>query len=252
MENQLLKEAQAMQAQLSEWRRALHQIPELGLHLPKTVDFVKEKLTEMEIDYHVYEDSSCITACIGKGNKCFLLRSDMDGLPMPEESGVSFASQNGCMHSCGHDLHTATLLGAAKLLKAHEEDLSGIVKLFFQSGEEIFAGASAAIEAGILEKPTVDAAFGMHVASEMASNIIIYGPQPMSSVLRLQSNSDRKRRSWLNAKSGNRPYQHGSPHISWTAGIDCTGSLFRRGGRSYNRTLCVRNCLKHHPRAGHT
>lgn len=182
MENQLLKEAQAMQAQLSEWRRALHQIPELGLHLPKTVDFVKEKLAEMGIDYHVYEDSSCITACIGKGSKCFLLRSDMDGLPMPEESGVSFASQNGCMHSCGHDLHTATLLGAAKLLKAHEEELSGIVKLFFQSGEEIFAGAAAAIEAGILENPTVNAAFGMHVASEMASNIIIYGPQPMSSV----------------------------------------------------------------------
>ena len=182
MDNQLLKEAQTMQSQLSAWRQTLHQIPELGLHLPKTVAFVKEKLDEMGIACHIYEESSCITACIGSGSKCFLLRSDMDGLPMAEESGVAFASQNGCMHSCGHDLHTATLLGAAKLLKEHEQELNGVVKLFFQSGEEIFAGASAAIEAGILENPKVDAAFAMHVASTMSNNVIIYGPQPMSAV----------------------------------------------------------------------
>lgn len=182
MENQLLKEAKQMQEELSMWRQALHQIPELGLCLPQTMAFVKDKLDEMGITYQVYDDCSCLTACLGKGSKCFLLRSDMDGLPMAEESGEPFSSQNGNMHSCGHDLHTAVLLGAAKLLKAHEQELKGVVKLFFQSGEETFTGAAAAIKEGLLETPKVDAAFAMHVASTMANNVIIYGPQPMSAV----------------------------------------------------------------------
>lgn len=182
MKHQLLLEAQHMQQELSQWRRYLHQIPETGLHLPKTVAFIKEKLEEMGIEYQVYEDCSCITALIGKGTPCFLLRSDMDALPMVEESGEPFSADNGNMHACGHDLHAAILLGAAKLLKSHEASLSGTVKLLFQSGEEIFAGAKAAIEAGVLENPKVDAAFAMHVASTMSSNLVIYGPYPMAAV----------------------------------------------------------------------
>ncbi len=182
MSHLLLQEAQKMQAELKSWRQSLHQIPELGLHLPQTVAFVTQKLKEMGIRYQVHEDCSCITALIGTGEKCFLLRSDMDALPMEEESGETFASHNGCMHSCGHDLHTTILLGAARLLKAHESELSGTVKLLFQSGEEIFAGAHAAIEAGVLDTPKVDAAFAMHVASIMTNNLIIYGSYPMASV----------------------------------------------------------------------
>ena len=182
MSSELIKEAEKMQEELSRWRRHLHQIPEVGLKLPDTVDFVKRRLEEMNISYKVYNDCSCITAEIGEGGRCFLLRSDMDGLPMEEESGEPFASANGHMHSCGHDLHTAILLGAAKLLKNHENELEGTVKLFFQSGEEIFEGAKAAIEAGILENPKVDSAFAMHVASTMANNLIIYGPAPMAGV----------------------------------------------------------------------
>ncbi len=180
MKNQILLEAKNMQDELTKWRHYLHRIPELGLHLPHTTAFVKEQLSEMDIEFAEYEECSCITAVLGTGGRCFLLRSDMDALPMREESGVSFASDNGRMHSCGHDLHTAILLGAAKLLKRHESELNGTIKLLFQSGEETFEGAKAAIEAGILENPRAEAAFSMHVASIVPANTIIYGDYPMA------------------------------------------------------------------------
>ena len=182
MQNQLLKEANEFQEKLSAWRRALHQIPEIGLHLPKTVAFVKKELEQMDIPYTVYEESSCIVALIGSGEKCFMLRSDMDALPVREESGEPFASENGCMHACGHDMHTTTLLGAAKLLKSHERELKGTVKLLFQSAEETFQGAKAAVDAGVLENPRVDAAFAMHVAPNSENKKIIYGEYPMDFV----------------------------------------------------------------------
>ncbi|WP_246597720.1 M20 metallopeptidase family protein [Faecalicatena faecalis] len=182
MAQQLLEEAQSMREELISWRRTLHQIPETGLSLPETVAFIKEKLEEMAIPYQIYEECSCITAVIGHGGKCFLLRSDMDALPIEEESGESFASTNGKMHACGHDMHAAILLGAAKILKSHEEELKGTVKLFFQSGEETFSGAQAAIHAGILENPKVDAAFAMHVAAALPNNVLIYGDYPMAAV----------------------------------------------------------------------
>lgn len=180
--NQLLTEASQLQNQIITWRRALHQIPEVGIKLPKTVDFIKKCLDEMEINYHVYEDISCVVATIGKGEKCFLLRSDMDGLKVVEETDLEFKSVNGCMHGCGHDMHAAILLGAAKLLKAREEQLQGTVKLLFQSGEEVFQGAKAAIEAGVLDNPQVDAAFAMHVIAMMPVGVIMTGKEPMASV----------------------------------------------------------------------
>ncbi len=182
MKDQILQEAKEMQEELIKWRHSLHKIPELGLNLPNTAAFVKETLAGMDIEFTEYKECSCITATLGKGGKCFLLRSDMDGLPMQEESGESFASENGCMHSCGHDLHASILLGAAKLLKKHESELKGTVKLLFQSGEETFEGAKAAIEAGVMENPHVDAAFAMHVASILPANTIIYGTYPMAAV----------------------------------------------------------------------
>ncbi len=182
MGNQLLKEANELQQQLSEWRRVLHQMPEIGLKLPKTVEFVSKELEKMGIEYTVYEGCSCIVALIGHGEKCFMLRSDMDALPVQEESGEPFASKNGCMHACGHDMHTTTLLGAAKLLKAHESELNGTVKLLFQSAEETFKGAKEAVDVGVLENPKVDAAFAMHVAPNSENKKIIYGEYPMTSV----------------------------------------------------------------------
>lgn len=182
MKNKFLQEAKMLEQELIKWRRKFHKTPELGLKLPETVSYIKDELDKMGVEYKVYEDVSLIIAVIGKGKRCFLLRSDMDALPMREESGVEYSSENDCMHACGHDLHAATLLGAAKILKKYESNLKGTVKLLFQSGEEIFKGAKEAIKRGILEDPDVGAAFAMHVAPQVPANIIAYGKYPMASV----------------------------------------------------------------------
>lgn len=182
MSTTLLQEAKAMQGTLIEWRRALHQIPELGINLPKTVQFVTEKLEEMGISYEVMEECSCVVAKIGSGDKCIMLRSDMDALPVAEETGLEYASTNGCMHSCGHDLHATILLGAAKLLKEHEAELNGVVKLLFQSGEETLQGAKEALKRGVLENPHVDAAFATHVFANVPPKTVLYGKQIMSAM----------------------------------------------------------------------
>lgn len=180
MEDIFKTEASALQQQLVDIRRKLHQIPEVGTSLPQTMSFIKNELEKMGIAYKLYEDISCIEATIGEGEKCFLLRSDVDALPVKEEAEVDFCSTNGNMHGCGHDMHGTILLGAAKLLKAHEKELNGRVKLFFQSGEEIFQGAKAAIEKGILDD--VDAAFAMHVIALMPVGLVMTGKEPMASV----------------------------------------------------------------------
>ena len=146
-------------------RRYLHQNPELGLELPKTAAFVEEKLREM--GYEPKRIGDCgVVATIGKENgKCFMLRADMDALPVAEATDLEFKSSNGNMHACGHDCHAANLLGAAKLLKLHESELEGKVKLMFQPAEETMEGAKMMVEGGVLDG--VDAAMGMHVFSGM-------------------------------------------------------------------------------------
>ena len=122
-----------------------------------------------------------LVALVGgkRPGKVFLLRADMDALPIREEADVDFASQNGRMHACGHDLHTAMLLGAARLLKAHEDEIEGTVKLMFQPAEEIFEGSHDMIEAGLLENPKVDAALMIHVMAGMpfpAGTVVVSAP----------------------------------------------------------------------------
>ena len=130
MTDWILKEAKALQEELVANRRWLHQHPELGLHLPETTAFVKSKLDEMGVAYQEICDSGLVVLLGKKPGKCILLRADMDALPMPDESGLPFASQNeGVAHTCGHDLHTAMMLGVIKLLKAHEDELNGRVKI---------------------------------------------------------------------------------------------------------------------------
>ena len=147
---ELLKEARALEPQLQQWRRTLHRHPEVGFDLPRTKELVKKALTEMG-----YEPRDCgkagVIALAGgkKPGKTILLRADMDALPIPEDSGEEFSSEvPGKMHGCGHDMHTAMLLGAAKLLKAHEDELEGTVKLEFQPAEEIFQGYDRGRPAG--------------------------------------------------------------------------------------------------------
>lgn len=161
----LMHEALAIKDFIVECRRHLHQNPELGLELPKTAAFVEEKLREM--GYEPKRIGECgVVATIGKeGGKCFLIRADMDALPVEEKTDLEFKSINGNMHACGHDCHTANLLGAAKLLKAHESELEGKVKLMFQPAEETMEGAKMMVEGGVCDG--VDAAMGMHVFSGM-------------------------------------------------------------------------------------
>ena len=174
---ELLKEARALEPQLQQWRRTLHRHPEVGFDLPHTKELVKKALTEMG-----YEPKDCgkagVIALAGgkKPGKTILLRADMDALPIPEDSGEEFSSEvPGKMHGCGHDMHTAMLLGAAKLLKAHEDELEGTVKLEFQPAEEIFQGSPDMIAGGLLEDPHVDAAVMFHVLAGM--------PLPVGTVL---------------------------------------------------------------------
>lgn len=178
----ILEEVRKNHETVVGWRRALHQIPELGIALPKTVAYVAERLAELNIPYEIYEDCSCVTATIGSGGKCILLRGDMDALPVKEESGLAFASSTDWSHACGHDFHAAALLGAAKILKEHEDELPGTVKLIFQSGEEVFKGAVGAISHGLMENPHVDAAFATHVFAASSLKNVLYGKYFCASV----------------------------------------------------------------------
>ena len=157
------QEALHIQERIHETRVWLHRHPELGLDLPETAAYVENRLKEL--GYTPRRLGRCgIVAQLGKpGGKCILLRADMDALPVEEQTELSCRSTNGNMHACGHDCHTAALLGAAQLLKAHEAELDGMVKLMFQPAEETMDGGKMMLEAGILENPTVDAAFSLHV-----------------------------------------------------------------------------------------
>lgn len=164
----LQEEAEKLQEELVSNRRYLHSHAETGFDLKETLAFVKKELESMG-----YTPENCgragLVALAGgkKPGRCFLLRADMDALPIQEESGVSFSSQNGCMHACGHDLHTTMLLGAARLLKEHEEEIEGTIKLMFQPSEETFEGSSDMLAAGVLDNPKVDAALMIHVMAGM-------------------------------------------------------------------------------------
>lgn len=152
-----------MQAELVKIRRDLHQRAEVGFDLPQTLDYIKNTLRS-----YGYTPEKCgragWTVTVGKPTgKTVLLRADIDGLPIVEETGVSYACTNGQMHACGHDMHAAMLLGAAKLLKKREKALNGCVKLLFQPAEELLEGAKDVLSAGVLKNPKPQAAMMLHV-----------------------------------------------------------------------------------------
>lgn len=154
-----------------KWRRHLHEIPEVGFDLDNTVKFVTSKLEEFGIEYQTNIGcKSSIVAIINpdKKGKTIALRADMDALPVEEKTGLPFASKNGCMHACGHDAHTAMLLGTAKILNDNREKLNGRVKLIFQPAEELGIGSKGICEAGALKD--VDEIIGLHVGNIAAGN----------------------------------------------------------------------------------
>lgn len=166
------KKYESVQRYIVKLRRDLHQIPELGTELPETKAYIIRELERLKIPYLCSEKDSGILATIegGRRGKTVALRTDMDALPLEEETGLAFASRHpGCMHACGHDAHMAILLGAARLLNAQKKSLRGTVRLIFQTAEEISRGSEIAISNGYLED--VDAVFGLHIGSILGKEI---------------------------------------------------------------------------------
>ncbi len=168
------KRALELKEEIISNRRHFHMHPEVGLHMPETQKYVIDALRSYGITAKPCGHG--ITATIGKGGRCILLRADMDALPMAEESGEVFACKSGTeAHACGHDFHAAMLLGAARMLKEKEDVLQGTVKLMFQPAEETFEGSMDMIRAGILEHPKVDAALAYHVSpGQMPVGLVMY------------------------------------------------------------------------------
>lgn len=176
---QILQEAAALQEEIKSHRLWLHTHAETGFDLTETKPYVKSTLTEMGYTVQECGKAGLVTTVGKPGGKVLLLRADMDALPIAEEADVDFACKNGRMHACGHDMHTAMLLGAAKILKAHESELGGTVKLMFQPAEEIFEGSKDMIASGVLENPRPDAALMIHVAAGMplpAGTVVVSAP----------------------------------------------------------------------------
>ncbi|MGW4462727.1 M20 metallopeptidase family protein [Micromonospora sp. NPDC004704] len=166
----LREDAATMQDELAALRRELHQIPEIGLHLPRTQERVLAALAPLPLEISTGTDLTSITAVLrgGRPGPAVLLRGDMDALPVAEDTGLPYTSRHdGVMHACGHDLHTAGLVGAARLLSARRDELAGDVVFMFQPGEEGFDGASHMISEGVLSAAgrPVTAAYGLHVLS---------------------------------------------------------------------------------------
>lgn len=163
MQSSIVSEAKAIENELIAHRRHLHQNPELGFDLPETTAYVMQQLREYGYAPKAVGKAG-ISAVIGPdGGKTFLIRGDMDALPMKEETGLPFSSINGKMHACGHDFHTAAVFGAALLLQERKEELQGNVKILFQPAEESSHGAETVLETGVFSDVT--AIFGLHTAA---------------------------------------------------------------------------------------
>lgn len=173
--------AQKFYPEVSRIRQHLHQYPELSTQEFETSKFIQSELDKLGIPYEIMDKTGVVGLIKGKHpGKTVLLRADMDALPIEEEVDIPFKSKNpGRMHACGHDGHTAGLLGAAMILNALKGDLHGTIKLMFQPDEEVSGGAQRMIAAGILENPKVDAAFGLHLWGPLPQGKVYYKDGPM-------------------------------------------------------------------------
>lgn len=161
----ILSQSENIQKIIVNHRRNLHKIPELGLELPKTVSYIKSVLDEYGVKYKTLVNGNAIVAWINgeQEGRCIAIRADMDALPIQEETGFEYCSiHDGKMHACGHDAHSAMLLGAVKIINESKHLIKGCVKFLFQPGEEIPGGAKPMIDEGAMENPTVDAVIGLH------------------------------------------------------------------------------------------
>ena len=161
----LAQTALGLRDYIQSWRRRLHQYPELSLQEVQTTQALAEELDRLGIPVIRFPGHTGLIGVIAGSfpGKTVLLRADIDALPIRENTGLPYAAQNGAMHACGHDCHAAMLLGAARLLVEHREELPGTVRLLFQAAEETSHGAEYFISQGCLDG--VDAAFGIHIWS---------------------------------------------------------------------------------------
>ena len=175
-------EAQQMLDDTILLRRRIHQHPELGLSLPRTQATVLEALDGLGLEVRTGQRTTSVVARLrgGRPGPTILLRGDMDALPMPEDTGLPFASEvPGAMHACGHDGHTAMLVGAARLLARQRDSLAGSVLFMFQPGEEGYHGARVMIEEGLLDgEEAPSGAFAMHVTHRRPAGVVSAKPGP--------------------------------------------------------------------------
>ena len=170
-----------LQGRATEWRRHLHQHPELSLQEQQTAAFVCDRLRELGIPFEPGIGGNGVVATLsrGKSNRSVGLRADMDALPITETSGVAYASVNaGVMHACGHDGHTASLLAAAALL-SRDTDWTGTVRLVFQPAEEGYGGARSMIADGLFDRFPMERIFGYHNWPGLEAGVIMVHNGPV-------------------------------------------------------------------------
>lgn len=173
-----LREAQSIQDWIIEQRRWLHRHPEHGYKEFKTSEYICRVLRDLGMEPKRPMETAVVADLVGgKPGPIIGLRADMDALPVFEQTGLPFASEHsGMMHACGHDLHMAAVLGAAKILAAHREELPGTVRFLFQPDEEVLGGAQRMVEAGCLEG--VSQVYGAHVRQELPLGSVGICPGP--------------------------------------------------------------------------
>ncbi len=168
-------EIRNLQIRLVQWRRSLHQRPELGFREHLTANFIAQKLTEWGIEHQTGIAKTGVVAIV-RGRRpgpVLGIRADMDALPIQEENEVEYRSQHdGQMHACGHDGHVAIALGTAYYLSQHPDSFVGTVKFIFQPAEEGPGGAKPMIEAGVLQDPAVDAMIGLHLWNNLPLGMV--------------------------------------------------------------------------------
>ncbi len=179
----LLDEAQGLLEDAVAVRRRIHRRPEIGLQLPETQKVILDVLEGLPLEVQTGSRLTSVTATLDGAHPgpTILLRGDMDALPMPEDTGLDFASEvDGAMHACGHDTHVAMLLQAARLLADHRDELHGRVLIMFQPGEEGYHGARMMIEEGLLDgDPPPSAAFAIHIISYLPAGHVFTRPGPL-------------------------------------------------------------------------
>lgn len=170
------QEALNIKEEVVLFREALHQCPEIAFQELMTMEYIREHLEEWDISYRLLNPSGII-ASIGSGKSTIALRADIDALQVEEETNLDFTSRNaGYMHACGHDGHAAVLMAAAKILKAHEEELEHRILFVFQPAEETAQGAVSVLETGMLHD--IDAIYGLHIFSGIETGRISIEPGP--------------------------------------------------------------------------